>query len=253
MYAAERQQHILDLAQVEGRVEVNALAESLDVTPETIRRDLTSLERVGRLRRVHGGALPVQRLGFEPSVSARSQRFVAEKSRIAKAAIELVPEEGTVLIDAGTTTLRLAESLPSQRELTVVTNSLPAASVLSILPTIELYLLGGRFRTRTQAIVGEWMEGSLSDLTIDVAFLGTNGISLTRGLTTPDPVESRAKRAMVGAARRAVVLADSSKFGPELFSRFAQLEDIDTIVTDTGLDIETAQAVESAGPEVVRA
>ena len=123
MYAAERQQRILDEARENGRVEVAALAEQLDVTPETVRRDLTALERQGVVRRVHGGAMPLENLGFEPRLDVRRERYIAEKQRIAKAALDLVPDSGTVLLDAGTTTQLLAEQLPHDRELTVVTNS----------------------------------------------------------------------------------------------------------------------------------
>ena len=122
------------------------LADALGVSPETVRRDLATLEGHGVLRRVHGGAIPVERLGFEPSVAARAERFVSEKERIAKVALDQLPDEGTVLLDSGTTTLRLAELLPGDRELTVVTNSLPAATALSGNSAITLYLLGGRLR-----------------------------------------------------------------------------------------------------------
>jgi DeoR family fructose operon transcriptional repressor len=253
VYAHERQQHIVTLARSAGRVEVTSLAETLAVAPETIRRDLTGLERQGLLRRVHGGAITVERLGFEPTVAARADRFVAEKERIAKAALAFVPDEGTLLIDAGTTTAHLADLLPRDRELTVVTNSLPVATTLVTSPNLHLYFLGGRFRQRTLAVVGEWLQQILGGLTVDVAFLGTNGLSVQRGLTTPDPTEAQAKRAMIAAARRSVLLCDSSKVGAEHFSQFATLEEIAVLVTDTGLDTETAQHIESEGPEVIRA
>ncbi len=252
MYAAERHQRILEIAAKSGRVEVTGLAIELSVTPETIRRDLTHLERNGRLRRVHGGAIPVERLGFEPTLERRAERFVAEKTRIAKAAADLLPDEGVVLLDAGTTTSRLAEVLPVDRELTVVTNSLTIANVVAA-RGLPLYLLGGRIRGRTQATVGEWAVTALATIHVDVAFLGTNGLSVARGLTTPDPEEAAAKRAMVNAARRSVVVTDSSKVGVDHFSRFAELTDIDTLVTDTGLDAETLADIEAHGPEVVSA
>ena len=253
MYAEERQQHILDRARAAGRVEVNALAEDLDVTPETVRRDLIILERHGVLRRVHGGAIPVERLGFEPGVEARSERFVAEKERIAKAAVAHLPDEGTVLLDAGTTTLRLAEQLPRDRELTIVTNSLEIAASVATHPNFSLYLLGGRVRGRTLAAVGSWVIDALQDVFVDVAFLGTNGLSVERGLTTPDQSEAAAKRAMINAARRSVVLTDHTKIGVDHFSRFADLSDIAAVITDNGLDPETASEIEALGPEVVLA
>ena len=111
MYAEERQQEIVGLARRNGRVDVAELAEHFGVTPETIRRDLTTLERHGALRRVHGGAIPVER-GFEPALAARDGVITAEKERIAKAALAEVPGEGAILLDAGTTTARLAAELP---------------------------------------------------------------------------------------------------------------------------------------------
>src|SRR4051795_9510037 len=117
MYAEERQQEILRLARAEGRVDVPALAADLDVTTETIRRDLTVLERAGMVRRVHGGAIPVERLGFEPTLSTRDTVMTAEKERIAKAALAELPDDGAILLDAGSTTHRLAEAIPADREL----------------------------------------------------------------------------------------------------------------------------------------
>lgn len=253
MYAEERQQHILETARTDGRVEVTALAEQLDVTPETVRRDLTALERRGLLRRVHGGAIPVERLGFEPAVATREERLVTEKERIAKAALAELPDEGTILIDAGTTTGRLAELLPRDRELTVVTNSLTVAGQVATQANLSLYLLGGRVRGRTLACVGEWAERALADVFVDVAFVGTNGLSRERGLTTPDQSEAAVKRAMIASARRAVVLTDHSKVGIDHFALVSPLAEIDTIITDSGLDAETAAELEGEGPEVIRA
>jgi DeoR family fructose operon transcriptional repressor len=253
MYAEERQQHILDRARAAGRVEVNSLAEALDVTPETVRRDLTILERHGVLRRVHGGAIPVERLGFEPGVEARAERYVPEKERIAKAALPHLPDEGTILLDAGTTTLRLAELLPRNHELTIVTNSLGIATIVAQRPNLSLYLLGGRVRGRTLAAVGSWVIDALKDIFVDVAFIGTNGLSVERGLTTPDQSEASAKHAMITAARRSVVLTDHSKIGVDHFARFAELGDIAAVITDDGLDPETAAEIEAQGPEVVLA
>src|SRR5437868_11124438 len=138
MYAEERQQEILTRARAAGRVDVVALADELDVTTETIRRDLTVLERAGVLRRVHGGAIPVERLGFEPALDARDEVMTAEKERIAKAALSELPEDGSIIIDAGTTTGRLVQILPTDRELTVVVNSPPLATVLATRANLQV-------------------------------------------------------------------------------------------------------------------
>jgi DeoR family transcriptional regulator, fructose operon transcriptional repressor len=253
MYAEERQQEILRLARVEGRVDVATLADTLNVTAETIRRDLTTLERAGVLRRVHGGAIPVERIGFEPAVATRDAVLTVEKERIAKAALSELPEDGAIILDAGTTTARLAQALPLDRELTVVVNSPVLATMLASRANVNVLLLGGRLRGRTLATVDDWALRPLADLYVDVAFLGANGCSVERGLTTPDPAEAAVKRAMIMAARRTVLLADHTKIGNDYLARFGQLSDLDLLITDTGLDDDLVTDVEAAGVRVVRA
>lgn len=253
MYAEERQQEILRLARAQGRVDVAALAEDFAVTAETIRRDLTTLERAGVLRRVHGGAIPVERIGFEPALAARDALLTEEKERIAKVALAEVPEEGAIILDAGTTTARLAQALPADRELTVVCNSPAIAVILGPRVNINLLLIGGRVRGKTLAAVDDWALRPLADLYVDVAFLGTNGLSVERGLTTPDPAEAAVKRAMIAASRRTVVLADHTKIGNDYLAKFGSLSDVDLLITDSGLDDELASDVEAEGVRVVRA
>ncbi|MFC6016585.1 DeoR/GlpR family DNA-binding transcription regulator [Plantactinospora solaniradicis] len=253
MYAEERQQEILRLARAEGRVDVMALAEGMNVTAETIRRDLTVLERAGVLRRVHGGAIPVERIGFEPALAARDAVLINEKERIAKAALAELPDEGAVILDAGTTTARLAQLLPSDRELTVVVNSPVLAASLGVKPNLTVLLLGGRLRGKTLATVDDWALRPLAEMYVDVAFMGTNGCSVERGMTTPDPAEAAVKRAMIGAARRVVLLADHTKIGNDYLARFGTLADLDLLITDSGLDEELADEVEATGVRVVRA
>lgn len=253
MFAPERQQAILDLARAEGRVDVLGLAARFDVTPETIRRDLSALEGRRLLRRTHGGAVPVERLDFEPGLADRETRLVEEKRRIAVAALAELPEEGTVLLDAGTTTAALARLIPADRELTVVTNGLTVAVALVAHPQVTVHVLGGRVRGRTMAAVDDWAKRCLSEVFVDVAFIGTNGVSPGRGLTTPDLAEAAVKAAMIAAARRTVVLADYTKFHADHFARFGDLADVDVLITDTAVDADLVAEVESAGPKVVQA
>jgi DeoR family fructose operon transcriptional repressor len=253
VYAPERHQQILERARSAGRVDVATLATELDVTPETIRRDLTALERHGLVRRVHGGAIPVERLGFEPGLAAREGVLAGEKERIAKAALDELPDAGAVILDAGTTTVRLAELLPNDRELTVVTHALPVATVLAPRANVTLHLVGGTVRGRTLAAVGSWALAALADIHADVAFLGTNGLSAEHGLTTPDLAEAAVKRALVAGARRTVVLADHTKLGRVDFAHVAPLAEVDTVITDSGAEPELVDEIEAAGPRVVRA
>jgi len=253
VYAEERLNEIVARARAHGRVDVASLAADLAVTPETIRKDLTSLERQGVLRRVHGGAIPVERLGFEPALAQRSEANTEAKERIAKAALAELPAEGAVLLDAGTTTARIAELLPTDRELTIVTNSIPIALTLSVRPNLQVLVVGGRVRSRTLAGVGDWAINALSSVRVDVAFIGTNGVSTGHGFTTPDQAEAATKRAMISSARRAVVLADHTKLGEDYFARFADLSDVDTLITDAGADADLVADIEAAGLTVVQA
>jgi DeoR family transcriptional regulator, fructose operon transcriptional repressor len=253
MYAEERQAEIVQLARAQGRVDVTGLAEPFAVTAETIRRDLTTLERAGLLRRVHGGAIPVERIGFEPALAARDAVLTSEKERIAKVALAEVPEDGAIILDAGTTTARLAQALPVDRELTVVVNSPAIAAILGPRPNLNVLVLGGRVRGKTLATVDDWALRPLADLYVDVAFMGTNGCSVERGLTTPDPAEAAVKRAMMHAARRSVLLADHTKIGNDYLARFGSLADLDLLISDTGLNDDLVLDVEAEGIRVVRA
>lgn len=253
MYAPERQHQIVRLACESGRVDVLSLAEEFQVTAETIRRDLKALDRAGLLRRVHGGAIPAGRLDFEPDLAERETTAADEKDRIARAALAEVPEDGTVILDAGSTVARLAACLPPDRSLTVVTHALPAAARLADHPGIALHLVGGRVRHSTRAAVDAWALQAYAQIRADVAFVGANGFSAAHGLTTPDLAEAAVKRAVVASARRVVLLADSGKYGQDHFARFGGLDDVDLLITDTGLGPEDASAVEAAGTEVVRA
>ena len=253
MYAPERHQLILEQARTHGRVDVRELAELLTVTPETIRRDLTSLERRGLVRRAHGGAIPIERSVVSAALSDRNELLAKEKLAIATAALEELPEDGFILIDAGTTTIRFAELLPANRSLTVVTHSLPVAMAVSEKPNIELLLLGGSVRSMSQAAVGTWTHQMVSMVSVDIAFLSVNGITPERGLTTNNLAEAAVKLAFIKAAKRSIVLADHSKFGREEFGRIAPIAAIDTIITDCDVDSGLVFEIEAAGAEVVQA
>ena len=250
MYAEERRQEIATLIRRGGRGDVSELADRFEVTPETIRRDLTHLERRNVLRRVHGGAIPIERFRAEPPITEKAALMAAEKRRIATAALAFVPDRGTVLLDAGTTTLALAQVFPD-REVTVFTNALPVGLELAERRDLQLFVIGGRVRGRTLAHVDDWALRQLADLRIDVAFVGTNGLTAARGLSTPDPSEAAVKRAMCRAAQQVVVLADHSKVGEESTVRFAAIEDVDALVTDTGLAPADRRQLEEVGVEVV--
>ena len=253
MYAEERQQAIASQVMSTGRASVAELAQAYAVTTETVRRDLAVLDRAGILHRVHGGAVPIPALRVvEPGVMERESTRAAYKDAIARAALEFLPRNGgSLLLDAGTTTGRLAALLSTDRDLIIVTNALPIAARLCPNPSICLQLLGGRVRGLTQAAVGEPALRALDALRVDVAFIGTNGISVAHGLSTPDSEEAAIKRAMVRCAHYVVVLADSSKFGREDLMSFAPIDRVDVLITDPELSPTNRDELTELGIEVV--
>ncbi|MEP7162097.1 MAG: DeoR/GlpR family DNA-binding transcription regulator, partial [Dermatophilaceae bacterium] len=218
MYAEERQQALLDAARQHGRVVVAEGAAQYGVTAETIRRDLGVLEGLGLVRRVHGGAIPADALDFvERGLPDREITRADEKKRIARAALPHLPRgaSATLLLDAGTSVARLAAILPPDPELTVLTNSVPIAGMVRQRLPGPVHMIGGRLRGLTQATVGVEAVKTIERLRVGVAVLGTNGITAAHGCSTPHPEEGAVKHAMVGAARRVIVVADSSKVGVE--------------------------------------
>jgi DeoR family transcriptional regulator, fructose operon transcriptional repressor len=223
------------------------------VSTETIRKDLLFLERSGLLRRVHGGAVAVEDLSFEPAVSTRRSNE-EEKRRIARAALAELPCEGAVFLDAGSTTTTLAEMFPADRDLTVFTNTLTIALALVNRPRLSVHTLGGRVRARTFAEVDNWAIRALSEIRVDVAFLGANSISSERGLSTPDESEAIIKRLMLSAARRRILLADHTKYGRTSLFKYGNLSDIDVLITGDELPERDAYRLEAAGlKQVIRA
>lgn len=252
MYGPERQDAIAVLVRQRGRVSVNEIATSFGVTQETVRRDLDQLEQVGLLRRVHGGAVPLASVvHLERVLAERNRAHSGQKERIARAARRYLPADGgSVVLDAGSTTSRLAAQLPVDRRLDVITNSVTIASILTG-TKVALQLVGGRVRPETHAAVGEDAVAALGRLRVDVAFIGTNGLTVQHGASTHDSAEAAVKRAMVSAARRVVVLADSTKMGREHLVQFADPGEIDVVVTDDSVDQEFSRGLLAADIEVV--
>jgi DeoR/GlpR family transcriptional regulator of sugar metabolism len=252
MQADERQRRILARARANGRVEVGDVAAELDVAPETVRRDLKLLDQHGLVRRTHGGAVPVETAGYETGIAYRATSHLPEKRRIARAAADRLGDAETVFVDEGFTPQLVAEALPTDRPLTVVTASLPAAAALSNTPSVTVLLLGGRLRGHTLATVDHWVLRMLGEMVIDLAYLGANGISREHGLTTPDPAVGAVKAKAVAVSRRRVFVGVNTKFGVSSFSRFADIADFEAIVTDTGLSTVDSQRYAVLGPKVVR-
>jgi DeoR family fructose operon transcriptional repressor len=250
MYAMERYRSIVERVRGKGRASVNDLADHLEVAPETIRRDLSYLEKQGLVQRVHGGAIPIW---LEPTVDLKNSIQQAEKLRIAKAIVSLLPENGTVILDSGTTTAQIVPLIPDSARLRIITNSPDHAVALMEKENIEIILAGGRVRKGTRACVDQWAIDTFEGIVADLAIVATNGISLARGLTTPEPAEGAVKVAMLNAAKKKIVVADHTKFTQDHFSKFGEVKDIDLIITDESVDQGAIAQIETAGIKVVRA
>ncbi|MFI9027696.1 DeoR/GlpR family DNA-binding transcription regulator [Streptomyces sp. NPDC053560] len=252
MDAEERRRGMLELVRRTGSVDVVRLAETFEVSKETVRRDLNVLENHGLVRRTHGGVYPVESAGFETTLAFRATQQVPEKSRIAAAAAELLGEAETVFIDEGFTPQLIAEALPRDRPLTVVTASLAVVSALAKNDRANVLLLGGRVRSGTMATVDHWAVGMLSGFVIDLAYVGGNGISRTHGLTTPDPAVGEVKAQAMRSARRRIFTGVHTKFGATSFCRFADVPEFEAIVTGAGLPASEAHRYQLMGPRVLR-
>ena len=248
----ERQEAIAVLAVRRGAVNVSDLATRFGVTTETIRRDLSDMQERQLVRRVHGGAVPMQRMGHEPTVAARDMVNAEEKLRIGTQAITEIPEYGSVIIDSGSTGQHLAQVFPVDRDVHVVTNSLLTAVTLSRRGLRDLTVLGGAVRTNTFAMVDDTAVAELAGMAIDVLFISCDGLSFQHGLTTPYRAERSLKRAMIERADRVVAIVDQSKFGNVQMFSFAAFEDIDVLITDTRVDPGAVEALEDHGLVVYR-
>ncbi len=226
-------------------------ARTLEVTPETIRKDLDLLEKEGLLRRVHGGAILVENLRAEINIDSRLHLYNDEKVAIATRAVSMLKDGDSIIIDSGSTTHLFSQCIPEGIELMVVTNSPHIALNLSNRPELSVLLIGGRLRSKTASTVDAWAIDALSDIRVSIAFMGANGISIERGATTPDPSEAAVKRGMVHAAKEVVILADSTKYGDEKFARFANIGEISKLITDSSLSDSAISALQGAGVEVV--
>ncbi|HJG43899.1 DeoR/GlpR family DNA-binding transcription regulator [Corynebacterium phoceense] len=239
MYAEERRRQIAALTAVEGRVNVTELSERFDVTAETIRRDLAVLDRDGVVHRVHGGAVASQSFQTaEFTLDARSRSASTAKSAIARAALDYLPQPGgSIFLDAGTTINALADLIsvqPNAHSWSIVSNSLPIALSLASNGLSEVQLLGGTVRAITQAVVGDTALRTMALMRADVAFIGTNALTLDHGLSTADSQEAAMKSAFVTHAHKVVVLCDSTKLGNDYLVSFASIADLDVVITDAG-------------------
>lgn len=250
MLPAERKRTIVEQVSEEGGRSVSELAETLGYSEATIRRDLRDLEDAGEIERSHGGAVPVRSMASEPSYSERGVKNLDAKRAIGRrAAREITPGE-VVFFDSGTTTMQVVHAAPEDGSFIAATNSPPAAMELAD-RNGEVKVTGGTLRRQTYALVGPTGESFLERTNFDLVFLGTNGLDLSAGLTTPNEDEMRMKSLMVEKGERVVLVTDGTKLGRRSFFKFAELDEVDAVVVDVVLPEAYREAFEAAGVEVV--
>jgi DeoR family transcriptional regulator of aga operon len=252
----QRRAKIVELVRQHGAMRVTEMAEQFQVSEVTIRSDLMQLEKDGQLVRDRGGALPVEggrQLTGLLAVEQRAHLRTEEKRRVARCAAALVSPGDTIIMDAGTTVVEMAPFLAGIASLTVVTNALNVALEVAARTQARIILLGGTFNRESSGTVGSFAERTLGELVVQKAFLGTQAFDLENGLTDTTLEIAEVKRAMIRAARRAILLTDSSKLGRSGFIKVAPLTAFHTVICDHDLPVETKDSLEQLGIEVLLA
>lgn len=251
IFAEVRLQDLLNVINGQGRVRVNDLCRQFRVTPATIRKDLTRLEEAGLIKRVHGGAISVaESANLELTSREKAGVQTAKKQQIARIACQYVKPGRIIALDSGTTTMELAKLICNVPELTVVTNDLSIALYLEKNSRHTVIMLGGTVRTDFHCTVGNSVLQMLDSLHIDTLFLGTNHVDTQWGLSTPNLEMANVKRKLVANSRRKILLVDSSKFGRVSLARFATIDQVDILVTDSDAGPEVLEALRAMNVEV---
>ncbi|SJZ38248.1 transcriptional regulator, DeoR family [Pilibacter termitis] len=231
MNATERKEFILNYLHDNHSLKINKLSEQLDVTRETLRKDIYELEEEGHVRKTHGGAVLANKTK-ETAYEKRREEFSEEKRIIAKQAIQMIEEGDSVYLDYGTTIYALAEEIRQLKNITVVTNSIPIISLLIQNDEIDLIVPGGQLRRNEGSLYGDLANNNLKDIFVTIGFFSCSGISANIGITNHHLGETANSKTMIEHSETSVILADNSKFGKCAFSRMAEFTEIDAIVTD---------------------
>lgn len=222
------------------------------VSIETIRRDLRLLESTGRIRRSYGQVTAAESGSFESSREFRVSHLTDEKERIAQAAVEHLGTAETVFLDEGFHPLLVGRVLPADRDLIIVTASLPTAVELAERPRTQVVVIGGRIRPITLASVERWATRMLREMEPDLAVVGANGVSEEGWLTTPHASVAEVKETVLGTARRAIFVGSHTKFGQSTFTRFGHVRQLERVITGRELRSSTARRLTELGAVIER-
>jgi DeoR family transcriptional regulator of aga operon len=249
----ERWRRIMDLLQDQERVMVHELVERFGVSAVTIRGDLDALADAGRVIRSHGGALRRNEPQDDIPMPVKETLHHAEKVRIAQAALKMVRDGETIMLDSGSTTAEIARQIKFQRfqSLNVITNALNVAMELATMTSVRLIMVGGFLRHMSFSLLGPHAEQTLRGLHADRLFLGVDGLDPEIGLMTPDVLEAQLNAIMIQVSREVVVVADSSKFQRRSLSVIAKLDRVQKVITDENVTPEMVALLRSRRIEVI--
>jgi DeoR/GlpR family transcriptional regulator of sugar metabolism len=250
MLKEERQQAILEWLHLKGKVVVTDLMSRLQVSEDTIRRDLDDLAGQGMLQRVHGGALP--RAPFSP-YEQRVQEASTTRRALAQAAARFLHDGQVILMDSGSSVLAVATALPASLHATIVTNSLPVAAALLHHPDIEVYVLGGRLNKEAQAMVGIPVVEALRHFRADLCVLGVCSLHPEMGISMLDMEEASVKRAMIEQSAEVVTVADETKLGTAAPFVIGPLRALTYLVTDAAIEPDVLAPYQERGITIIRA
>lgn len=250
MLQNERQEQIIALLESQRTVRIGELSKILNVTRETVRRDLYEMEKQGLLKKVHGGAM-LNKTVDEPHLSQRQVSNIHEKERIAWKAAEFVEDGDALFIDLGSTTQLLAKALRGKMNITVITNALPVAIEMSEHPHAKVILCGGELRSGELSLSGPIALKSLEDFYIDKAFIGVGGVSPESGFTDYHVGDAEVRRLMIRKAKETFALADYSKFHLTAFMKVCNLNEIDAIITDSTITEKEIEHYREHGMQII--
>ncbi|MEO7123302.1 MAG: DeoR/GlpR family DNA-binding transcription regulator [Lacisediminihabitans sp.] len=247
---SRRMIEILDLLSTRESVSLSEFSDALGVSPATVRRDLADLDYQRLLRRTHGGATVISSRAELPVALRDTQFLDAKRAIAAQTAILIPPERHAVALSGGSTTAQVARALSNHRDLTIITNSLTIATLVTSYPQLKVIMTGGSLRHQSLELVGILAENTFNAVNVGTAILGTDGITADGGVTTHDETEARTNHAMVTHAQRTIVVADGTKIGRLAMAKVADIDQIDTLVTDDAADPDALAAIERAGVTV---
>lgn len=242
----------MEIIEKKGKISVAELSEMYEISEVSIRNDLALLEKKGLLIRTRGGAIKPQPRNIELNLTEKLKKNYAEKRRIGKKAAGFVKDGFSVVMDSGSTCLEVAKNLKDLKNIKLITNSLPIADICADYKGIEIVITGGELRADMRSLIGPIAESNLRDFSCDLAIIGANSISVENGIYTRLTTEAALGRAMIGIARKVILVIDSSKFELQSLIKICDIKDLDIIVTDNNLQSEYAKRLEEMGIDILR-